>query len=140
MYRRRDVIDVEAAAKRSAPLEKPNIVWDLDGVLAEQAWPEIGKPIPWAVELFKECQQAGHLCIIYTSRDGWHLPAIRDFCNSWGIVPDEVVTGKPLGILIDDLAVNPGSTQGLGVRSAIGELCRKMQRLWNANLEGAKRR
>lgn len=125
------VVRAEARAKRASSLVKPNIVWDLDGVLAEQAWPEVGKPIPWAVDLFREYQRAGHLCIIYTSRDGWHLSVIRAFCEAAGIVPDQIVTGKPLGILVDDLAVNPGPLRD--IRGPIRVLCGDMRKLWMRN-------
>lgn len=129
-------IRAEADAKRKGDLEKPNIVWDLDGVLAEHAWPEVGKPIPWAIEAFKEYQRAGHLCIIYTARDTWHLRQIRAFCVGAGIIPDQIVCGKPLGVLVDDLALNPDEmVWPPAVETPIYILCKKVQRLWTGNLE-----
>ena len=116
--------------KKDAPMELPNLLWDFDGVLAEMEWPETGEPILNNLDLFRYYQEKGHRCFIYTSRDMFHLEMIEEFCRDFGIQPDGILTGKPLGILIDDMAVNPE------VRNAnIDGLCERLKKFWVRNLE-----
>ena len=49
------------------------IAIDFDGTIVEHAYPEIGHPIPFAIETLLQLQEDGHrlilwTCLLYTSR------------------------------------------------------------------------
>ena len=41
---------------------------DFDGTIVEHVFPEIGEPVPHAIEVMKELQAAGHELILHTMR------------------------------------------------------------------------
>lgn len=45
------------------------ITIDFDGCIVEHKFPEIGKPIPYAIEAIKVIKAAGHQIILWTCRE-----------------------------------------------------------------------
>lgn len=43
---------------------------DFDGTIAENAWPEIGQPIPGAIQALRQLHRDGHKIIINSCRAG----------------------------------------------------------------------
>lgn len=41
---------------------------DFDGTIVKHEYPEIGAPVPYAIEVIKELQEAGHKIILFTMR------------------------------------------------------------------------
>lgn len=58
---------------------------DFDGTVVEHAYPEIGRPIPGAIEKLKEFADAGHLIVLNTMRSGQKLAAAVRYLESNGI-------------------------------------------------------
>lgn len=58
---------------------------DFDGTIVEHAYPEIGKPVPLAIETMKELQEKGHSIILFTMRHGETLQAAVDYVTNAGI-------------------------------------------------------
>lgn len=93
---------------------------DFDGTICQHRFPEIGEPVPGAVEWLLKFQEAGALLILWTMRGMSHqhgdvLKPALDFCNQQGIVfaginkgiNDELWTISPKAyahIYIDDAA------------------------------------
>jgi len=46
------------------------IAVDFDGTIVENKYPQIGKPIIFALETLKKLQEEGHLLILWTYRSG----------------------------------------------------------------------
>jgi len=63
---------------------------DFDGTIVEHSYPEIGDPLPQAIEVIKEIQQAGHKIILWTCREGNTLQQAVDFCRKHDIEFDGV--------------------------------------------------
>ena len=55
------------------------IAVDFDGTLAYSAWPEIGEPVPGALETLRQWRAEGHRLIVWTCRAGQELEA----CERW---------------------------------------------------------
>ncbi|MHC1572309.1 MAG: hypothetical protein ACXQTL_06130 [Methanosarcinales archaeon] len=84
------------------------ILVDLDKTLTkEPVFPEIGEPNPEVIDALKRLQDEEFEIVIYTSRSWWSERDIVKWCLLNGLVPNEIICGKPVGILVDDLAVNP---------------------------------
>ncbi len=66
------------------------IAVDFDGTIAENAWPEIGKPIPGAIETIAALQEKGHKILLWTCRSNHHLDNAVDWLFNRGFVPDAV--------------------------------------------------
>lgn len=45
-----------------------NVAIDFDGTIVAKAWPNVGAPLPGAVEAIKKIQSAGHRVFVYTVR------------------------------------------------------------------------
>lgn len=91
------------------------VFFDLDGTLAENAWPlhTIGEPIPEMVNLLKEYVNDGYVCSIFTSRPKDHWDDIMTWLHYNGLehLIYRVITDKPhYGLLIDDRSWNPWLT------------------------------
>lgn len=65
--------------------KKEIIKVDFDGTVVVEAWPEIGEPLPLALEVLRELCEHGHYLILWTCREGENLQAAIDFCKSHGI-------------------------------------------------------
>jgi len=91
------------------------IAVDFDGTIVEHAYPEIGKPIPYAIEVLKKLQkEERHTLILWTVREGDLLQEAVDYCSKNGIefyaanknYPEEEIEDSPrkltADIFIDD--------------------------------------
>lgn len=62
------------------------IAVDFDGTIVEHAYPKIGKPIPFAIEVLKKLQQEErHLLILWTVREGRLLKEAVEYCKRSGL-------------------------------------------------------
>jgi hypothetical protein len=62
------------------------IAVDFDGTIVEHAYPKIGKPIPFAIDVLKRLQQEGfHTLILWTVREGKLLEEAVEYCESKGL-------------------------------------------------------
>ena len=61
------------------------IAVDFDGTIVENKYPQIGKPIMFALESLKKLQEEGHLLILWTYRSGKELDNAVEFCKKNGI-------------------------------------------------------
>ncbi len=59
---------------------------DFDGTLSKFKYPNIGEPVPYAIESCLSLQDEGHKLILYTMRDGDELQAAVDWCKERGLV------------------------------------------------------
>ncbi|MGB0391083.1 MAG: BT0820 family HAD-type phosphatase [Salibacteraceae bacterium] len=93
------------------------IAVDFDGTIAEDAYPKIGKPMPFAFETLKMLESKGHRLILWTVRSGKTLKEAVEFCKKHGVefyavnneFAEEEFTGKGRGsrkinadVFIDD--------------------------------------
>lgn len=59
---------------------------DFDGTIAQEGhWPQIGKPIPGAIETVKRILQAGHDVYLWTARTDDRLRNAIDWCADHGL-------------------------------------------------------
>ena len=86
------------------------IAVDFDGTIVEHAYPDIGKPIPFAFAVLKKLQQEErHILILWTVREGDLLQEAVDFCSKNGLefyavnknYPEEEAENTPRKILAD---------------------------------------
>jgi hypothetical protein len=62
------------------------IAVDFDGTIVEHEYPEIGAPIPFAVEVLRKLQQEEHhTLILWTMREGKLLQEALDYCEQNGV-------------------------------------------------------
>lgn len=61
------------------------IAIDFDGTIVEHAYPDIGKPIPFAIETLLQMQKDGHKLILWTVRRGRLLQDAIDYCAQRGL-------------------------------------------------------
>lgn len=61
------------------------IAVDFDGTIAEDMYPKIGKPMPFAFETMKMLQEKGHRLILWTVRTGRPLRDAVEFCRNHGV-------------------------------------------------------
>ena len=61
------------------------IAVDFDGTIVEHAYPEIGSPIPFAIETLLQMQKDGHRLIMWTVRRGELLQEAVDYCAKHGL-------------------------------------------------------
>jgi len=61
------------------------IAVDFDGTIVENKYPQIGKPLMFALESLKKLQEEGHLLILWTYRSGKELENAVEFCKKNGI-------------------------------------------------------
>lgn len=86
---------------------KPEVMFDLDGTLAQSVWPlsTIGEPIQETVALLRGFVREGHPCSIWTSRPEDHKSDIWDWLYYTGLkdLIYRVVCDKPIYALnVDD--------------------------------------
>jgi hydroxymethylpyrimidine pyrophosphatase-like HAD family hydrolase len=58
---------------------------DFDGTIVTHEYPNIGKPVPHALETIREIQRWGNRIILYTMRSGDKLQEAIDYCTENGI-------------------------------------------------------
>jgi hypothetical protein len=91
------------------------IAVDFDGTIVEHAYPKIGKPIPFAIEVLKKLQkEERHTLLLWTVREGDLLQEALNYCSKQGVefyaanknYPEEETGDKPrkltADIFIDD--------------------------------------
>lgn len=61
------------------------IAVDFDGTIVEDRYPEIGKPMLFAIDTLKKMQADGHRLILWTYRSGRKLQEAVDFMKGHGI-------------------------------------------------------
>ncbi len=61
------------------------IAVDFDGTIVEHAYPLIGKPIPFAIDVLKKLQEEGHDIVLWTYRTGDMLNEAVEYCRSKGL-------------------------------------------------------
>lgn len=66
------------------------IAVDFDGTIAESEWPEIGAPMPGAIETLNALKKDGHSIILWTCRSKEHLDNAVDWLFNQGFVPEAV--------------------------------------------------
>lgn len=88
---------------------------DFDGTIVEHMYPQIGNPVPGALETMKDLIQQGHKIILWTMRSGDTLQAAVDYLTAAGIElygvnknPDQHWSTSPKAychVYIDDAAL-----------------------------------
>lgn len=58
---------------------------DFDGTIVENAYPSIGKEMPFAFDTLKKLQKEGYRLILWTRRSGSRLDEAVEFCRKHGI-------------------------------------------------------
>ncbi|MEI5985368.1 MULTISPECIES: BT0820 family HAD-type phosphatase [Sphingobacterium] len=61
------------------------IAVDFDGTIVEHRYPEIGKPIPHAIDVLKQLMNDHHQLILWTVREGELLQEAIDYCAEQGL-------------------------------------------------------
>jgi hypothetical protein len=62
------------------------IAVDFDGTIVEHAYPRIGKPIPFAIDVLKKLQrEEHHLLIMWSVREGDLLEDAVEYCKRSGL-------------------------------------------------------
>lgn len=98
------------------------IAVDFDGTIVTNAYPAIGKPIPFAIEALKRLQQVdNHLIILWSCREGQVLQDAVDYCHQRGLdfyavnsnFPGEPNDGLTAHKLTADLFIDDRNLGGL---------------------------
>ena len=71
------------------------IAIDFDGTICQNKYPEIGEPMPLAIESIKELRERGHDLILWTCRQGEQLDEAVRWCKEHGIPFDLVNEHEP---------------------------------------------
>lgn len=71
------------------------IAVDFDGTIVEHKYPQIGKPITFAIETLKELQKQDHIIILWTYRTGKYLDDAVEYCRSKGLEFYAVNSNEP---------------------------------------------
>ena len=71
------------------------IATDFDGTICQNKYPEIGEPMPLAIESIKELKERGHDLILWTCRQGEQLEEAVRWCEEHGIPFDLVNEFEP---------------------------------------------
>lgn len=61
------------------------IAVDFDGTIVEHQYPEIGRPIPFAIETLLQLQKDNHRLLLWTVREGELLQEAIDYCAERGL-------------------------------------------------------
>ena len=98
------------------------IAVDFDGTIVSHAYPEIGKPVPFAIEALKRLQNEDHhLIILWSCREGQLLQDAIDYCHNKGLdfyavnsnFPGEPADGLTAHKLTADLFIDDRNLGGL---------------------------
>ena len=71
------------------------IAIDFDGTICQNEYPEIGDPMPLAIESIKKLKERGHNLILWTCRQGELLDDAVKWCKEHGISFDLVNEHEP---------------------------------------------
>ncbi len=86
------------------------IAVDFDGTIVEHAYPKIGRPIPFAIDVLKKIQETGlHQLILWTVREGDLLDEAIKYCEEKGLkfyaanknYPEEELAGSSRKLTAD---------------------------------------
>ncbi len=67
-------------------MRTPDIIAiDFDGTIVKHEYPELGEPVPGAIETMLELQKMNVKLILWTMRDGKELKDALDYCWGHGI-------------------------------------------------------
>ena len=86
------------------------IAVDFDGTIVEHAYPKIGKPVPFAVDVLKKLQQEEHhTLVLWTVREGNLLQEAIEYCEKQGLkfyavnknYPEEETGNTPRKLMAD---------------------------------------
>ena len=107
------------------------IAVDFDGTIVENRFPEIGKPIIFAVESLKKLQSEGHRLILWTYRHGERLNEAVEFCEKNGIrfyavnksYPEEEFDNTISRKILADIFIDDRNIGGL---KGWGEICQML--------------
>jgi hypothetical protein len=86
------------------------IAVDFDGTIVEHAYPKIGKPIPFAIDVLKKLQQEEHhTLVLWTVREGELLQEAIEYCEKQGLkfyaanknYPEEETENTPRKLMAD---------------------------------------
>lgn len=108
--------------------KQPRIIAvDFDGTLCKSAYPEIGEPIPYAIQYIMRAKAEGNIIILHTCRNGKYLDDALAWCADRGITFDYVNENTPENIArygdtrkiyadlyFDTNSLNPLRTFGIG--------------------------
>lgn len=61
------------------------IAIDFDGTIVEHKYPEIGRPIPFAIDTLLQLQKEQHKLILWSVREGQLLQDAVDYCAEQGL-------------------------------------------------------
>ena len=61
------------------------IAVDFDGTVVEHAYPKIGKPIPFALDVLRKLQEERHTLLLWTVREGDLLEEALEYCAKNGV-------------------------------------------------------
>lgn len=98
------------------------IAVDFDGTIVEHAYPQIGKPIPFAIDVLKKLQQEEHhTLVLWSVREGDLLQEAIDYCLERGLefyaanknYPGETAEDNPPRKLTADLFIDDRNIGGL---------------------------
>jgi len=103
---------------------------DLDGTVCKPSgnYPEIGEPKKDVIVTLNHLKKDGYEVWIHTCRDWRQEKKIKQWCEENHLHIDGVICGKPLGIFIDDLAIEPMEEQDL--KTKITEKTDRLKREW----------
>jgi hydroxymethylpyrimidine pyrophosphatase-like HAD family hydrolase len=71
--------------KRSNNSKSPIVAIDFDGTIVAHRYPEIGEPVPYALETMRAMQAKGYKLILFTMRGGEYLREAVDYLSAEGI-------------------------------------------------------
>jgi hydroxymethylpyrimidine pyrophosphatase-like HAD family hydrolase len=71
--------------KRSNKLKSPVVAIDFDGTIVAHRYPEIGEPVPYALETMRAMLAQGYKLILYTMRSGEYLQEAVDYLKAEGV-------------------------------------------------------
>jgi hypothetical protein len=86
------------------------IAVDFDGTIVEHAYPRIGKPVPFALDVLKKLQnEEHHTLLLWTVREGYLLDDAVNYCAKNGLTfyavnknyPEEVDSDSPRKLIAD---------------------------------------
>jgi hypothetical protein len=66
-------------------MQQLKIAVDFDGTIVENAYPYIGRELPFAFQTLKMLQKEGHLLVLWTRRSEKMLEQAIEFCSKNGI-------------------------------------------------------
>ena len=98
------------------------IAVDFDGTIVTHEYPQIGKPIPFAIQTLKKLQDEDHhQIILWSVREGELLQEAVDYCKSRGLefyavnsnYPEENPAPRPNRKLTADLFIDDRNLGGL---------------------------